>query len=97
VYNVDEVGFDSGVDASRIAVVVPAGYTESDIAVPVNRGNSRASMTDCVAANGLHLKPYVIVPRKTLKVELYESGFPLESCRIVHQEDGFVTSQLFEY
>jgi hypothetical protein len=38
MYNVDEVGFDSEVDASRRAVVVPAEYTGSEIAVPVSRG-----------------------------------------------------------
>jgi hypothetical protein len=96
VYNVDEVGLGSWVDASRIAVVVPAEYTGSEIAAPRSRGDSRASMTACVAANGRHLKPYAVVPRKTLEVELYESGFPPESCHIVHQENGFVTSQLFE-
>jgi hypothetical protein len=68
VYNVDEAGFDSWVDASRIAVVVPAEATGSEIAVP----------------------------QTTLELELYESGFPPESCHIVHQENGFVTSRLFE-
>jgi hypothetical protein len=53
-------------------------------------------MIACVAQKGHHLKPYVAVPLKTLEVELYELGFPLESCRIVHQENGFVTPQLFE-
>jgi hypothetical protein len=96
VYNVNEVGFDSWVDASRIAVVVPAEDTGNKIAVPMSRGNSRSSMRSCMAIDGRHLKPYVVVPRKTLKVELYESGCPPESSRIVHQENGFVTPQLFE-
>jgi hypothetical protein len=96
VYNVDEVGFDSWVDPIRIAVVVPAEYTWSKIAVSANRRDLRASMISCVAANGRHLKPYVVVPRKTLEAELYESGFPPDSCRIVHQENEFFTSWLFE-
>jgi hypothetical protein len=96
MYNVNEVGFDSWVDASRIAVVVPAEYTGSEIAVPVSRGDSRASVIDCMVANGRHVKPYAVVLRKTLEVELYELGIPPESCRVVHQENEFVTSQLFK-
>jgi hypothetical protein len=52
-------------------------------------------MIACVAANGRSLKPYIVVPRKMLEVELHELDFPPESCCVVHQENGFVTSQLF--
>jgi hypothetical protein len=96
VSNVDEVGFDSWVDAKRIAVVVPADYVGSEIAVPMSRNDSRASIIACVAANGRHLKPDIVIPRQTLETELDESGFPPESCCVVHQENGFVTSRLFE-
>jgi hypothetical protein len=37
VYNVDEVGFDSWVDASQVAVVVLSSYPGTEIAVPVAR------------------------------------------------------------
>jgi hypothetical protein len=96
VSNVDEVGFESWVDAKRMAVVVPADYVGSEIAVPVDRNDARASMIACVAANSRHLKPDIVVPRKTLETELYESGFPPEVCCVVHQENGYVTALLFE-
>jgi hypothetical protein len=95
VYNVVEVGFDLWVDASRMVVVVTSSYPGTEIAVPVARGDSLASMIACVVRNGRSLKPYIVMPRKTLEVELYESGFPPESCCIAYQEKGFVTSQLF--
>jgi hypothetical protein len=95
VYNVDEVWVDSWVDASRAAVIVPFRYPGTEIAVPVPRGDLCASAIACVAANDRSLKAYIVVPRKTLEVELYESGFPPDSCGVVHQENGFVTSQLF--
>jgi membrane-associated protease RseP (regulator of RpoE activity) len=92
---VGEVEFDSWVDVSRVAVVVPSSYPGTEIAVPVAKSDWRPSMIACVAANSRSLKPYIVVPGKIVKVELHELGFPPESCCVVHQENGFVTSQLF--
>jgi hypothetical protein len=44
VDNVDEVGFDSWVDATRTTVIVPADYHGDQIAMPVIRGDARAIM-----------------------------------------------------
>jgi hypothetical protein len=69
-----------------MAVVVPASYVGTEIAVPVARSDSRALVIACVAEKGRFLLPYIIVTRKTLKVELYELWFPLDSCCIIHQK-----------
>jgi hypothetical protein len=65
VDSVDAVGFDSWVDACRMAGVVPDDYPGDESAVPVARSDSRAPLTACVAANRRYLKPSLVITRKT--------------------------------
>jgi hypothetical protein len=44
IYHVDEVGFDSWVEATRTSVIVPADYHGDQIAMPVTRSDARATM-----------------------------------------------------
>jgi hypothetical protein len=96
IYNVDEVGFDEWVDATRSAVVVPSDYPADTIPFPVRRVNSRASMIACISAAGRALKPVVVLPRKTAECEFFECGFTPDEVSLVWQENGFCTAKLFE-
>jgi hypothetical protein len=52
VYNVDRVGFGSWVDATRMSVIVPVDYEDSQIAVRITRSDARTTMVARIAANG---------------------------------------------
>jgi hypothetical protein len=95
-YLVDEVGFDSWVDAQRMAVVVPDDDLGDEIAVLVARSDSWASMIACVTAHGRHLQPDIVGTQERVKVEIDDSGFPPDRCCLVRRENEFVTFQLFE-
>jgi transposase len=95
IYNVDETGFDAWVGASRLRVVVPVDLEESAIPIPVTRKDKRASCIACNVANGCALKPVIVIPRKTIEIDLYECGFTPDTCHVVFQEHGFLTGELF--
>jgi hypothetical protein len=96
IYNVDEVGFDSWVDATRTSVIVPADYQGDQIAMPVTRSDARATMVACIAANDRSLKPLIVIPRKSVEAELFECGFTPDCCAIHSQPNVFMTTALFE-
>jgi hypothetical protein len=96
VYNVDEGDFHEWVDATRHRVIVSAGFTDDKIDVPISRTDSRASVIACIATDGHSLTPMVIVPRKTVEIELHEFGFVPNAYSFVWQENGFCTRLLFE-
>jgi hypothetical protein len=75
VCNADEAGFHELGDVTRHRVIVHAEFTDDKIDIPISRADSRASVIACIAADGHLLTPMVIVPRKTVEIELYESGF----------------------
>jgi hypothetical protein len=96
IYNVDEVGFDSWVDATQTTVIVPAEYEGSQIPIPISRNDARATMVACISADGRSLTPLIVIPRKSIEVELFECGFTPDCCRIHSQPNGFLTAALFE-
>jgi hypothetical protein len=49
----------------------------------------------CIAADGHLLMPMVIIPRKTIEIELYEGDFMPDTYSFVWQENGFGTRLLF--
>jgi hypothetical protein len=77
-YHMDDMGFDSWINASPTAVVVPTNHDGTEISVPIARSNSRASMIGCVTGDCRFLKSYIFIPRRALEMELHESSFPLE-------------------
>jgi hypothetical protein len=50
----------------------------------------------CIRSDGKYLKPLIIIERKSIEVELYELGFTPDVCYIRYQENGFITTALFE-
>jgi transposase len=95
IYNVDETGFNTWVDASRLKVLVPADFEGTEIPIPVSRNDKRASCIACIVASGRALKPLIVIPRKTIEIDLYECGFTPDTCHILFQENGFLTTDLF--
>jgi hypothetical protein len=92
---VDEAGFNSWVDASRLRVVVPLDFEETVVPIPVSRNDKHASCVPCIVANGATLQPLIVIPRKPIEIELYECGFTPDRCYILFQENGFLTPELF--
>jgi hypothetical protein len=56
IYNVDEGGLDSWLDATRVSAIVLVDYEDSQIAVPITRSGACATMVACIAVNGRVLK-----------------------------------------
>jgi hypothetical protein len=75
MYNADEEGFNEGFDAMKNYVIVPCDFPEKRIDVPVSKAATCTSMIACIAADGHALQPMVIVMRKVIEIELYQSGY----------------------
>ena len=56
----------------------------------------KSYLLGCIAADGSTFKPFVIVSRKTIEIELKLNGYTSEKVEIVHQENGFIDTFLFE-
>jgi hypothetical protein len=76
--------------------IVPAEFTDDKINIPISRADSRASVIVCIAADRHSLTPMVIIPRKTVEIELYECGFVPDAYSFVWQENGFCIRLFFE-
>jgi hypothetical protein len=94
VVNIDEAGHQSWQNSHAEKVVVPTGYPNAAIPIPVQRNEKRVTLLGRVAADGDMLQPIFIVPRVTIDREL----LLLAGCHlhIVYQLNGFVTTELFE-
>ena len=81
VINIDQSGFQEWADKRNLIVVVPADFTQDEIKIPVARTTKRASILAGIAADGSTITPAVIVPRKTIEMELFENGYtPIRLC-----------------
>jgi hypothetical protein len=67
---------------------------QSAIPIPVARNDKRASRIACVLANCRALKPVIVIPRKTIEIDVYECGFTRDTCHVVVQEHGFLIAEL---
>jgi hypothetical protein len=96
IYNLDETGFQTWVDSHNTYCLVPAEYEGDYIDYPVKRNGVRSSLLVCIRSDGKYLKPLIIIQRKSIEIELYELGFTPDVCCIHYQENGFITTALFE-
>ena len=96
LFNLDETGFNEWADAKDCMVVVPVQYQGNGIPLATKRQCKRATLLGCIAADRSSLKPFVIVPRKTIEIELLLNGYTNEKVEIVFQENGFIDTVLFE-
>ena len=70
IINIDQSGFQEWADKRNLVVVVPAEVTQDEIKIPVARTTKRAPILVGIAADGSTITPAVIVPRKTIEMEL---------------------------
>jgi hypothetical protein len=77
-------------------VIVLAEFTDNKIDIPISRADNQASVIACIAVDGYSLTLMVIIPRKTVKIELYECGFMPDAYSFVWQEHGFCIRLFFE-
>ena len=62
----DEAGQDKFIDTYSMMVIVPISCTEKITKIPVRRQSKRATLVNCICADGTMTKPLLILPRKTL-------------------------------
>jgi hypothetical protein len=95
LFNMDETGCCDWVDKKEIHVLVPSSYKEKTIEFPVDRNSKRSTLFACVSADGLAMKPFIIVNRLTLDADLLLAGYTSDVVLFVHQPHSFMTRQLF--
>jgi hypothetical protein len=71
-------------------------YAEAEIPILIDQGLKRSSLLLCIGADWTYLKPLLILPSKTIENELMEQGANGDRCLMVHQENGFVCTELYE-
>jgi hypothetical protein len=96
VTNVDETGCADFVDTRNVYVIVPATYPDDTIPIPVDRSIKRAALVGGIVAGSKALDPLVIVPRKTMEIELIAWGYGRSHIPFRYQENGFITTLVFE-
>jgi hypothetical protein len=62
----------------------------------VDRSIKRATRVGEIVASGKALDALVIVPRKTMEIELIAWGYGGSNIRFMYQENGFITTLIFE-
>jgi hypothetical protein len=95
IINIDECGYQEWVDGQKENVIVPIEYRGETVEIPKNRAQRRSTMVASITADGGTLKPMIIVSRKTIETEVYETGYTPNDSIIVFQENGFINSELF--
>ena len=95
VFNLDEVGFDSYVDARKIKRVVPCHYVGDEIPTPVSRQEKRATLLVAISADGQTVKPLVVLQRETIDIELLNMGYTSDFVLFGRSDTGFMNARLF--
>jgi hypothetical protein len=95
VINLDETGHQEWVDAHNEMVLVPCDFPHDKVPIPIDRSQKRCTLLAGIAADGTCLAPMVVVPMKTIEEEMYTMGCTPDKVRYVHQENGFITGDLF--
>ena len=93
VANLDEMGYSDYADTSLVKMVVPSWV--NDGVFPVERTKKRITILHCIFADGTFIKPLIIVPRKTIELELFDIGLTPDKVIVMFQENGFVDTHCF--
>ena len=95
VYNCDETGFSRRVTATRLRAVLCTD-TQPEKAVYIQKPDeSTVTLIACVNLAGKSLRPYVIVPTKSLDKEILKFVRPKKECVFSCQPSGFSTHAIF--
>jgi hypothetical protein len=95
VANLDEISHCDCADARTDPVIVPEGFSDLKIPVPVQRQLKRLTLWGKTTAGGGQLKRLVVIHRDTVETEPYESEFTPDRVYYRTQDDAFVMSKLF--
>jgi hypothetical protein len=95
IINIDECGYQEWADAHDEKIIVSIKFPGDTIEIPNNRAQRRSAMVASIPADGGTLKLMIIVSRKTIELELYETGYTPNECMFVFQENGFINKNLF--
>lgn len=95
IFNLDEVGFDSYVDARKIKRIVPSHYVQNEIPTPVSRQEKRATLLVAISADGRTVKPLVVLQRETIEIELLNMGYTADVVLFGRSDTGFMNTRLF--
>jgi hypothetical protein len=96
VFNMDEMGHQTWADAPNKKCYVPTTHPGHEVPYPVPRTGKRITLVACVAADGSFLKPTIIIPRKTIDLDLYTLGLTPEKVEIFQQCKGYIDRPFFD-
>jgi hypothetical protein len=92
----DQMGHQEWADAATKICFVPASHAADRVYYPVPRTGKRITLLACVAADGSHLKPAVVIPRKTYDEDLMLFGLTPEKVELYSQGTGYVEIPIFD-
>jgi hypothetical protein len=96
VFNMDEMGHQDWADRAEKTCVVPVSHAGDYVYVPVSRAGKRITLIACIARDGSTLRPEVIIPRKTVDIDMVLTGLTSEKVTIRSQRHGFIDTRIFD-
>jgi hypothetical protein len=96
VFNMDEMGHQEWADRQERTCYVPASVPGDQVPIPISGCSKRITLLACIGADGSHLKPLVVIPRKTVDADLLLTGLTSEKVSVASQPKGFINTALFE-
>ena len=93
VFNMDEAGQDEFIDTHSMMVIVPISCTDKVTKIPVRRQSKRATLVNCICADGTMTKPLLILPRKTLDSVLLKR-ITCNNVMLKYQEKGYANTDI---
>jgi hypothetical protein len=96
VFNMDEMGHQEWADKKVRQCFVPSYHEADQVAYPVPRSGKRITLVACIAADGSHLKPVIVIPRKTIDEDLFLTGLTTEKVDVYSQSKGYIDRPIFD-
>jgi hypothetical protein len=96
VINFGETGDQAWIDGHAEGIIVPSKYKRNTLCVPVSRSSRRLMLLGAIMADGGFLKRLVIVGLETCETELFQLHHTPDRVLYVSQDNGFISSDLFE-
>jgi hypothetical protein len=78
VFNMDEMGHQDWTDRPETTCVVPSLHGDRQVYIPISRAGKRITLMACIALDDSAFKPEVIIPRKTVDIDLVLTGLTSE-------------------
>ena len=94
LFNLDETGQQDFVDAREKKVIVPSCRVHERNVYPVDRNGKRCTALHCIASDGKFLKPLMVLPRKTVDVEVFDELSP-DDVMLEESPTGFINTEIF--